>query len=118
MKKLAILAIAVIAGISSLVAQAGALGGEQVSNTVVKAHSTDRYTIYFKSGEIGQVFVKGDGDTDLDLYVYDENGNLIASDTDSSDTCLVRFCPKWTGKFIIRVVNLGGVYNRYRLTTN
>ena len=118
MKKIAIIAIIAIAGICPFVAKAGALGGAKVSNTSVRAHGTDRYTIVFRGGEHARVFVKGDGDTDLDLYVYDENGNLIAQDTDGEDTCLVNFQPKWTGKFIIRVVNRGRVYNRYRLTTN
>ena len=118
MKKFAIVAIIAIAGICPFVAKAGAEPGPQVSNTSVLARGADRYTIVFRSGEAARVFVKGDGDTDLDLYVYDENGNLIGEDTDSTDTCLVRFRPKWTGKFIIRVVNRGNVYNRYRLSTN
>lgn len=118
MKKLAIIAIIAIAGICSIVAKAGPVGGSLESVTSVDAHTTDRYSVYFNAGEIAQVFVKGDGDTDLDLYVYDENGNLIGKDIDSSDTCLVRFCPKWAGKFTIYVVNHGGVYNCYRISAN
>ncbi len=79
----------------------------------VEAHSTDRYVQRFYAGESVYIYVNGDGDTDLDLYVYDENGNLLDSDTDRGDTCLCSFTPKWTGRFTIKVKNLGNVYNRY-----
>ncbi len=67
---------------------------------------------------MARVAVIGDGDTDLDLLVYDENGNLIASDTDYTDKCLVEFAPRWTGTFLVRVVNNGYVHNNYLLLTN
>ena len=31
----------------------------------------------FVGGELAKVYARGDGDSDLDLYVYDERGNLI-----------------------------------------
>ena len=64
------------------------------------------------------VTVIGDGDTDLDLYVYDENGNLIDKDVDYSDDCVVSFVPKWTGVFTIKIMNRGNVYNNYIMRTN
>ena len=62
--------------------------------------------------------VVGDGDTDLDLYVYDQNGNLIDKDVDYTDNCVCTFVPRWTGLFVIKIVNRGSVYNRYVLRTN
>ena len=67
---------------------------------------------------LAEVVVSGDGDTDLDLYVYDSNGNLIAKDDDYTDGCYVRWRPSWTGRFIIKIVNRGPVYNKYVLMTN
>jgi hypothetical protein len=64
------------------------------------------------------ITVIGDGDTDLDLYVYDENGNLIEHDADYTDDCVVTFTPKWTGNFKIKIVNRGRVYNSYVIRTN
>jgi hypothetical protein len=61
------------------------------------------------------VYVSGDGDTDLDLFIYDENGVLIDSDTDYGDECVVTVVPNWTGRFTIQIRNLGSVYNRYTL---
>ena len=85
---------------------------------IVRANETDVYNLYFRGGEEAIVIVSGDGDTDLDLYVYDENGNLIDSDTDRSDDCIVSWTPKWSGYFKIKIKNLGDVYNRYVLVTN
>ena len=96
----------------------GAVGGSKYSYTRVEARSTDSYNIRFRANEVAIVTVIGDGDTDLDLYVYDNNGNLIDSDTDYTDNCVCTWTPRWTGNFRIRVVNRGNVYNQYILRTN
>lgn len=96
----------------------GAVNGPRYKVTSVNANSTDRYVISFYAGQRAEVGVSGDGDTDLDLYVYDSNGNLIGSDTDYTDDCYVSWTPRWTGSFTIKVVNRGRVYNRYVLVTN
>ena len=85
---------------------------------IVKARHTDTYNVYFVGGVEAEVAVIGDGDTDLDLYIYDENGNLIVSDTDSTDDCYVSWTPKWSGYFKIKIKNLGYVSNCYTLLTN
>ena len=81
----------------------------------VKAQFTDRYTHFFYADETVLIGVKGDGDTDLDLYVYDDKGNLIDSDTDPGDECLCIFTPKRAGRYTIKVKNLGRIYNQYRI---
>lgn len=96
----------------------GAAAGPIVHHDSVLARHYDDYAITFVAGELARVAVVGDGDTDLDLYIYDENGNLITSDTDYTDQCLVEFTPRWTGAFRVRVVNNGYVYNNYVLLTN
>lgn len=96
----------------------GAGAGAIVHHDSVLARHYDDYTITFVGGELARVAVIGDGDTDLDLYIYDENGNLITADTDYTDQCLVEFTPRWTGVFRVRVVNNGYVYNNYVLLTN
>lgn len=96
----------------------GAVGGPKYAYGTVSAGGTDWYTVAFRAGELAIVTVIGDGDTDLDLYVYDANGNLIDSDTDYTDNCVCTWTPRWTGNFRIKIVNRGRVYNRYVLRTN
>lgn len=96
----------------------GAVGGAKRHTDIVRAGASDTYEISFRGGEEALVIVSGDGDTDLDLYVYDENGNLIDSDTDGTDDCVCTFTPRWTGKFRIKIKNYGRVYNKYVLITN
>lgn len=96
----------------------GAVGGPKYAYGRVYARSYTYYDQKFWANSMAEVVVSGDGDTDLDLYVYDENGNLITSDTDYTDDCYVRFYPRWTGRFRIKIVNRGGVYNDYAIVTN
>lgn len=96
----------------------GAVNGPSRTVEIVRGNSTDTYQISFIAGYVAEIFVSGDGDTDLDLYVYDGNGNLIGKDTDYTDDCYVRWIPAWTGRFIVRIVNRGPVYNQYILLTN
>ncbi|MEM8739500.1 MAG: hypothetical protein AAGG38_13635 [Planctomycetota bacterium] len=74
--------------------------------------------IKFRGGQLAKVAVIGDGDTDIDLYIYDQNNNLIRQDIDYTDRCYVQWTPKWTGNYRIRVANRGRVYNRVVILTN
>ena len=96
----------------------GRLGGPGEARRRVVANSYVIDRISYKGGQLAEVFISGDGDTDLDMYVYDENGNLIGKDDDYSDDCYVSWYPKWTGTFTVKVVNRGKVYNDYYLITN
>lgn len=90
--------------------------GKLVQKDVVQANSTDSYTVKLRSDEPTRIRLSGDGDTCLELRVYDENGNLVASDTRGfGDDREVTITPKWTGKFTVKIRNLGFVYNRYVL---
>ena len=108
--------LALIDDVSSNVRKAE--GGPKYASSSVLAGATDTYNVTFKGGELAMVIVIGDGDTDLDLYVYDNNGNLVASDTDYSDNCVCSWTPRWTGNFRIKIKNRGSVYNEYVLRTN
>jgi hypothetical protein len=96
----------------------GAVGGPREGIEVVNGRGTVTFKLPFQAGRTATVFVSGDGSSDLDLYVYDENGNLISCDEDYSDDCLVRWTPRWTGSFIIEVVNQGRNWNRFTLATD
>ena len=94
------------------------IAGAQRTYERVRAGATDSYTFRFRGGDPAAVFVWGDGNTDLDLYVYDQNGNRICSDTNDSDTMLCRWTPSSTGAFTIRIKNYGRAHNDYVIQTN
>jgi hypothetical protein len=115
--------IACVLSIVSLIAVphtiARSVNGSRVLHETILAYDTDRFEpIRFYGGERAEVIVEGDGDTDLDLFVYDENWRLVASDDDSTDYCIARWTPRRTGSFHVVVENLGSVYNEYTLRTN
>lgn len=96
----------------------GAVGGAREGMYRVERYSTNTHRISFRAGEPAVVYINGDDDTDLDLYVYDENGYLIDSGLGYSDQERVEWTPRWTGEFRIEVRNLGGIWNGYYFATN
>lgn len=103
------------------VAQAGARGrmeGPFRGNTVVKGGQTDVIAVTLVGGEQALIAISGDGDSDLDLYVMDENGNQVCRSVSNGDDEYCRFTPKWSGKFNVRIKNNGKVDNKYQLMFN
>lgn len=47
---------------------------------------------------------------DVDIAVFDENGNLIAQDEDEQSVAVAKVKPKWTGTFFVKVT----MYNSTR----
>ena len=117
-KKFALtLSAATLMTVFSTALMADNTNGPQINRTSVLAYSTDRYTqVYFRGGETAYVEADGDGSTTLHLEVYDENGTLINSVSGYSPW--IRWTPKWTGAFTIRIHNEGGLANNYTLHTN
>jgi hypothetical protein len=84
---------------------------------------TNRSVTYFErfyGGELATVSIVGDGDTDLDIFVYDAQGRLVAQGVGPTDIESVSwFVPGnqiQTYRIVVR--NLGGVWNRYTMRTN
>lgn len=113
-----LLAVIDTADSTSAAVSRGAVGGPKTATSRVRAYDTDTYTVEFRGDRTAEVLVVGDGDTDLDLYIFDEYGNLICSDRDGTDTMYCDFYPRWTGTFSIVIENLGRIYNEYDLLTN
>ena len=96
----------------------GAVGGAKYGEGRVYGKMSTDYQVKFWANELAEVIVVGDGDNDLDLYIYDSNGNLIASDSDYTDQCVCRWVPAWTGAFTIRIINRGAIYSDFVIATN
>jgi hypothetical protein len=96
-------------------AAADPVGGPKADQTRVNANSTDVFKVDCWGDEVTAIRIQGDDDTDLDLYVYDEAGNLISSGTGNSDREEVQILPYYRQTLTIKVVNRGNVYNAYSI---
>ena len=83
-----------------------------VGNDRVRANDTDTWRVWVPAGS-HRVVVRGDGDTDLDCFVYDRFGTSLGRDIDYTDFCVVDFYQPASGYITIRIRNLGSVYNEY-----
>jgi hypothetical protein len=96
--------------IMTVVAVVGMLGlgtiarADDAATTVIRPRTTDVIKATIHVGHLAEVVVIDDGDTDLDLYVYDPCGRLVGCD-DETDRCYVRFFPRMSGTYTIKVVN-------------
>jgi len=98
---------------------AGAVGGPKHSGAqTVQADGTDTYHIRFRGQEEASVVaVAADGE-DIDLDIYDEDGDLIASDHDPDSTPVCLFTPDETQEYTIKVRNCMHHDVDYALATN
>ncbi len=120
MKKFAALTLVALVALSLVVvdASAGRLNGPGRNNTICQAFSSVTYHETFYGNELAVVSIVGDGDTDLDVFVYDAAGNLVVRGIGTTDREIVSFMPPATGTYRIVVRNLGNVWNRFSLATN
>lgn len=116
------LAVLVMSGIFTIGGYAAANENQPESTPEVKcgneriaANSYKIFEFKFYRGERGAVVMKGDGDTDLDLYVYNPDGRLIAKDEHYSDEGAAGWFVSTTGTYTVKVVNRGRVYNDFRI---
>jgi hypothetical protein len=103
--------VALLLGTTSAASFASPIRGPLTDTARCQAFSRVTYHEVFRGNQVTTISIVGDGDTDLDLYVYDANGNLIASGIGLSDRETVSFIPFATGAFRVEVRNLGNVWN-------
>ena len=91
-----------------------------IDHDVISAGESFRYRSYdFEGQKPAKVIIIGDGDGDIDLWVYDKNtGGLIGKDTDASSNCIVEWTPRYEGPFTIRIKNVGDIAERYVVLAN
>lgn len=112
-----LLGLVALLGLAGMV-EAGRFPVPGVDTKRCEAYSSVTYYETFRGGERAIVSIVGDGDTDLDIFVYDMFGNLIVQGIGYTDRETVSWTPFATSTYRIVVRNLGGVWNRYSLATN
>ena len=96
----------------------GSVYGEGSYEDFIGPYDSIAYDEGFFGSEQAIVTLNGWDDTDLDLYVYDEYGNLICEGASYTSSEYCEWTPRWTGNFTIVVYNNGGIENTYSLWTN
>lgn len=96
----------------------GRIGGASRTLSRLRAGRTDVFKVPFYGARLAEIAIVGDGDTNLDLLVTDENGNTICLDRTWSDKLYCAFTPRWDGYFFVAVKNQGRVRNSYYILTN
>ena len=81
--------------------------------------------VVYEGGKLAEFSLIGDGDSDLDVVVYDKDNNIVAKDVDpsaaeggGSDICVCRWMPKETAEFRILIINNDPVANIAQAATN
>lgn len=73
--------------------------GRRLSNGESYRYSTTLY-----KGNTYYIFAAGDYDVkDLDIILYDENGNKIDEDKQTDALPIVEVTPRWSGEFVVKV---------------
>lgn len=96
----------------------GRIGGAVRELSRLPGGYSDVYQIPYYGGVMAEIAIVGDGDSNLDVLVTDENGNTICYDVSYSDKVYCSWVPIWNGNFNVLVENNGRTRNSYYLMTN
>lgn len=94
------------------------VGGPGRSMSTLSPGEVDVYRENFYLGTFSSVAAVGDGVADLDLYVYDSLGRLVARDDDYTSVCRAVWIAETPGAYTIRVKNRGVLTTVYAIATN
>lgn len=96
----------------------GSVGGRTYDTDRVPGLGAIIYTVKFMENTYCEASCIGDGDTNLEIEVYNDKNELVTSGTSNDDRCYVSWRPTSTRKFKIKVVNKGRVFNEITFTHN
>jgi len=113
-----VILIVVLAGACALGAagvRGGPEGGPKDLRCAIKPFSANlepfpalSQGVRFKGGERARVVVvTARGETDVDLYIYDGDGNLVAWDDRPLDACSVEWLPERADRYAVEIRNAG-----------
>lgn len=88
------------------------------SKSNLSTAQTETWPVAFFGASLAEVAILGNGKSNLDLKITDENGNAVCQDIAPSDTAYCSFYPAQNGTFLITVNNTGPAGNSYFLLTN
>jgi hypothetical protein len=111
--------------LASLIGQAAAAGGSRRlagrsarHRDRVNPHATDVYRVRYLGGAAARATVAADDPYDIDLFVLNSNGNLIAYDNDPGSIGVCSWLPGRTGDYYLNVKNMTSSQVSYLIYTN
>lgn len=113
MKKSLMSLVAMVALTVSSQVLANPVGGTKFEEGYLKPGAILTADLPVYGGETTQLIVVGDGDGDLDCFVYDSDGDLVDSDVGRADACAVEVTPREMSVYQFRVVNRGNITTKY-----
>lgn len=97
----------------------GRVDGKAESVATVKGAGVDWYRkLSFEGTRYAEAVVELFGDGRVGISVYDEQGNLVCKDPNPSTVTYCGWHPSATGRFDVKVENLGTRPVRYKIATN
>jgi hypothetical protein len=96
----------------------GRIGGAIRRLSRLPGGYSDVHRVPYYGGVLAELAIVGDGSSNLDVLVTDENRNTICYDVSRSDKVYCSWVPRWNGYFTVLVENRGRSRNSYYLMTN
>jgi hypothetical protein len=96
----------------------GVEDGPRSQRVVAPPLAKQVYPEVFRPGEPARVLIAGDGQSNLDLYVFDEQGRRLCASEELDDVEECQWQPQQGRRFLIHVVNRGRTENQYHLRSN
>jgi hypothetical protein len=96
----------------------GRVDGVAESVAVVRGAGTDWYRKLAFDGTYAEAYAELIGDGRVTISVWDEKGNLVCKDPNPSTYSYCGWNPGVTGRYDVRIENLGSKPVRYRISTN
>ena len=84
----------------------------------IQAGGTWRFSVDARGGSLLRIHARGDGDTDIDMVIKDQNGNRVCADLDYDAIPQCDFTPSWNGRFFVEIENTGSVWTRTQVVSN
>ena len=107
-----------IAALISSIALAGEIGGIKNYSDVVDGNKSVSYNLILKTNELLTIKLSADNDSNIDCYLHNWSGEILAKDTSPASSCFISYTPKKQGKYIFLIMNSGDKSNNYQFTTD
>jgi hypothetical protein len=119
--------VGILAAVAALVLLCGARAEDAKPGKAIKAEDFKGKTVTlkeggkasctltFSAGQKAKITVKSDKKTDVNLFVKNADGKVVAKDDSPGPDCDLTFTPKEAGNYTLEVVNKGPGENKSTL---